>query len=156
MKQSKEGGMDKEYKEIISMVNKETKAWNEKDVGSLLELFHEDMVWPWPRDEHCHNPVEWEIVQGKFNFNRWKKGWEELFNAYELEKNDRSIVKIELSKEKDGAFAVVDIDTVWKNKKDKKAMVWKGRVCKVYSKCKNGWKITMHTGVLNYNDINAS
>jgi hypothetical protein len=27
---------------------------------------------------------------------------------------------------------------------------WKGRVCKVYSRVGNEWKMTMHTGVLEY------
>ncbi len=51
----------------------------------------------------------------------------------------REIIKIVVSEEKDGAFAVVDIDTLWI-----------GRVCKVYSKTGNEWKMTMHTGVLEY------
>ena len=29
-------------------------------------------------------------------------------------------------------------------------MRWKGRVCKVYSKVAEEWKMTMHTGVLAY------
>jgi hypothetical protein len=29
-------------------------------------------------------------------------------------------------------------------------MRWKGRVCKVYSKVGQEWKMTMHTGVLVY------
>ena len=139
--------------EIEALVNKETEAWNEKDVESLLELFHKDMVWVWPKDEKSHDPMEWVITQGKYNYERWKKGWEDLFNENELIKNERTIKKIELSAEKDGAFAVVDINTVWKNKKTGEESAWKGRVCKVYSKCKDGWKITMHTGVLDYSCI---
>jgi hypothetical protein len=54
-----------------------------------------------------------------------------------------------ISEEKDGAFAVVDIDTLWIDKNSNKNH-WKGRVCKVYSKIGNEWKMTMHTGVLNY------
>jgi ketosteroid isomerase-like protein len=140
-------------KEIEHLVNKETQSWDEKNVESLLELFHEDMVWPWPKNERSHDPMEWEIVLGKYSYKRWKKVWEELFNKNDLIKNERVIKKIEISFEKDAAFAVVDIDTIWKNKETGKEISWKGRVCKVYSKCKNGWKITMHTGVLDYNNI---
>ena len=146
--------MENQNKEIEFQVNKETKAWNEKDVNSLLELFHEDMVWPWPKNEKCHDPIEWELIQGRYNHARWKKGWEELFNNNELIKNERTIKKIEMSEEKDGAYAVVDIETIWRNKETGNLVSWKGRVCKVYSKCKDGWKITMHTGVLDYNNIN--
>ncbi len=57
--------------------------------------------------------------------------------------------KIEVSREADGAFAVVDIDAVWRDP-DGNESRWKGRVCKVYSKVGGEWKMTMHTGVLEY------
>jgi ketosteroid isomerase-like protein len=142
--------MNNEYEEIRNMVNKETKAWDEQDVESLLELFHKDMVWPWPKTNNDHNPMNWEITQGKYDYKRWKEGWEILFRENILIMNERKILKIELSKENDGAFAVVDINTRWENRIDHSVMNWKGRVCKVYSKCNDGWKITMHTGVLEY------
>jgi ketosteroid isomerase-like protein len=63
--------------------------------------------------------------------------------------NIREIKKIVISEEKDGAFAVVDIDTLWVDKDNNKDN-WKGRVCKVYSKIGSDWKMTMHTGVLTY------
>lgn len=34
----------------------------------------------------------------------------------------------------DGAFVVVDIDTLWKNIKTGDDFNWKGRVCKIYTK----------------------
>ena len=86
---------------------------------------------------------------GKFNRERWYKKWKELFDHYRLVLNNREIKKIEISNEKDGAFAVVDIDTLWIDKAKNKNH-WKGRVCKVYSKIDNEWKMTMHTGVLEY------
>jgi ketosteroid isomerase-like protein len=64
-------------------------------------------------------------------------------------KNKREIKKIVISEEMDGAFAVVDIDTLWIDKNGKEDN-WKGRVCKVYSKVGSEWKMTMHTGVLVY------
>lgn len=141
--------MTKEELEIIEIVNRETKAWDTQDVDSLVSIFHPDMVWPWPRSPQCHDPMEWEMVLGKFNRKRWSQGWQDLFDNYTLVHNNREIKKIIISKEKDGAFAVVDIDTLWTDKENKKNH-WKGRVCKVYSKVDGDWKMTMHTGVLQY------
>jgi uncharacterized protein (TIGR02246 family) len=41
--------------EIREMVDRETEAWNAKDADGLLELFHPDMVWPWPPDNLSHD-----------------------------------------------------------------------------------------------------
>lgn len=141
--------MTKEEIEIAEMVDRETKAWNTQDVNLLITLFHQDMVWPWPKTSLSHDPLDWELVLGKFDKDRWSKGWQELFDNYRLIHNKREIKKIVISNEKDGAFAVVDIDTLWMNK-DNNPNHWKGRVCKVYSKTGNEWKMTMHTGVLEY------
>jgi ketosteroid isomerase-like protein len=54
-----------------------------------------------------------------------------------------------VSEQGDGAFAVVDIDTLWVDSKGEKNH-WKGRVCKVYTKIDREWKLIMHTGVLEY------
>ena len=72
-----------------------------------------------------------------------------MFDMHELVLNAREIRKIEVSEEGDGAFAVVDIDTVWRDPEGSENR-WKGRVCKVYSKVGDAWKMTMHTGVLEY------
>jgi ketosteroid isomerase-like protein len=141
--------MTLEELEIIEIVNRETKAWDTKDIGLLISIFHPDMVWPWPKTPQSHDPMEWEMVLGKFDKERWGKGWQELFNNYQLLHNKREIKKIVISAEKDGAFAVVDIDTLWIDKQKNRSH-WKGRVCKVYSKIGNDWKMTMHTGVLEY------
>jgi hypothetical protein len=141
--------MIKEEFEITEIVNRETKAWDTQDVNLLITIFHPDMVWPWPKTPLSHDPMDWELVLGKFNRDRWMKGWQELFDNNRLIHNKREIKKIVISAEKDGAFAVVDIDTLWIDK-DNKASHWKGRVCKVYSKVGEEWKMTMHTGVLEY------
>jgi hypothetical protein len=141
--------MTKEEFEITEIVNRETKAWDTQDVGLLTTIFHQDMVWPWPKTPKSHDPMEWELVLGKFNIERWSKGWQELFDNFKLVHNNRAIKKIVISAEKDGAFAVVDIDTLWVDKEGNQNH-WKGRVCKVYSKIGAGWKMTMHTGVLEY------
>jgi len=135
--------------EIEEIVNRETRAWDTQDVDLLMTIFHPDMVWPWPRTPQSHDPMDWVLEWGKYDYNRWKNGWLKLFNTHKLDHNDRKIRKIEISKEGDGAFAVVDIDTLWIDKEGNKNH-WKGRVCKVYSKVGDEWKMTMHTGVLEH------
>jgi hypothetical protein len=141
--------LTKEEIEITEIVNRETRAWDTRDVNLLITVFHPDMVWPWPRTTQSHNPIDWEMILGKFNRERWTKGWQELFNTHRLVHNRREIKKIVISNEKDGAFAVVDIDTLWIDTNNNQNH-WKGRVCKVYSKVGVEWKMTMHTGVLVY------
>ncbi len=137
--------------EIRDMVDKETIAWNTKDVTLLLSLLHPDMVWPWPKHAHAHDPMEWVLEWGRYNYQRWRSLWQELFDTHELIHNERVIRKIEVSKEGDGAFAVVDIDTLWRDERGKEDH-WFGRVCKVYSLTDDGWKMIMQTGVLDYRD----
>lgn len=141
--------MQIEEKEIMEMVNKETKAWDTLDTNTLVSLFHPDMVWPWPRTSTSHDPMDWVMILGRFNKEKWAKGWQDLFDSHILVHNKREIKKIEISDEKDGAFAVVDIDTLWIDKNGIENH-WKGRVCKVYSKIGDEWKLTMHTGALEY------
>jgi len=43
--------------EIRAMVDRKTEAWNRQDAETLVSLFHPDMVWPWPPDEHSHGPA---------------------------------------------------------------------------------------------------
>ena len=136
-------------KEIEEIVDQETRAWNTKDVDLLLTIFHPDMVWPWPRDSKSHDPIDWIIGFGRFNEDRWRKNWQSLFDENELVRNNRKIIKIEISDAGDGAFAVLDIDTLWRDK-DGVENHWIGRVCKVYSKVGDKWLMTMHTGVLEY------
>jgi len=141
--------MTKEESEITEIVNRETRAWDTQDVNLLISVFHHDMVWPWPRTVQSHDPIDWVMIMGKFKKEKWCKGWQDLFDSHRLVHNKREIRKIEVSEEKDGAFAVVDIDTLWVDR-DNNQNHWKGRVCKVYSKTEEGWKMTMHTGVLQY------
>ena len=146
--------------EIEEIVNRETKAWDTQNVDLLLTIFHPDMVWPWPRTLQSHDPMDWIFVLGRFNKERWKRVWQKLFDTHRLVHNRREIKRIEISKEGDGAFAVVDIDTLWVDKygeysDERRARAdydhhWKGRVCKVYTKVGREWKMVMHTGVLDY------
>lgn len=136
-------------KEIQDIIDRETRAWDTQDVALLLSIFHPDMVWPWPPTNQDHDPLTWELVLGKFNQDRWSLFYEQFFRDYRLSHNNRFIKKIVVSEEGDSAFAVVDIDTLWVDKNGNKSH-WLGRVCKVYAKVDNTWKLTMHTGVLTY------
>jgi hypothetical protein len=136
--------------QIQEIVNRETEAWAAKNVNQLLTVFHHEMVWPWPPTEKHHDPIDWVIIQGKFNAERWGNSWQELFEAHELVHNIRSIEKIEVSHEGDGAFAVVDVDTLWRHKISGKEMRWKGRTCKTYTLTSKGWKMIFQVGVLDY------
>ena len=135
--------------QIEEIVNRETKAWDTQDIDLLMSIFHPDMVWPWPRTSESHDPINWVLEIGRYDYDRWSKGWQDLFDTHKLIHNKREIKKIDISKEGDGAFAVVDIDTLWRDSNGNDNH-WKGRVCKVYTKMEDGWKLIMHTGVLQY------
>ncbi|MHA1986853.1 MAG: DUF4440 domain-containing protein [Promethearchaeota archaeon] len=142
--------MSEVRKEIKEIVDRETRAWDTQDVGLLMTVFHPDMVWPWPKTPQSHDPVDWVLDWGRYDYNRWRKGWLDLFNTHKLVHNNRVTRKIEISKEGDGAFAVVDIDTLWIDAEGNHNH-WKGRTCKVYSKIMGReWKMIMQTGVLKY------
>jgi len=136
--------------QIKEIVNRETKAWDTQDVDLLLSVFHKDMVWPWPEKNSDHDPMKWVMILGRFDYERWKALYTKLFAQYRLAHNKREIKKILVSDEQDGASAVVDIDTLWVDKKTGEKNHWKGRTCKVYSKVGDEWKMTMQTGVLQY------
>jgi hypothetical protein len=90
-------------------------------------------------------------VLGRFDEQRWRAEYEELFATYELVHNRRSVVRIEVSGEGDGAIAVVDIDTLWRERATgDESNHWLGRTCKVYALMPDGWKMTMQTGALRY------
>jgi hypothetical protein len=55
--------------------------------------------------------------------------------------------RVEVEKEITGAFAVVDVDTLWRDSAGKDFR-WKGRACRVCSRVEVEWKMTMHTGLL--------
>ncbi|MDQ1522694.1 MAG: hypothetical protein QOE47_618 [Pyrinomonadaceae bacterium] len=136
--------------EIREIVNRETHAWDTQDVALLLTVFHPDMVWPWPPDARSHDPATWIFWAGRYDYERWRANWQELFDTHELVHNRREIVKIVLTKEGDGAFAVVDVDTLWRDRRDGRDFRWQGRACKVYSKVGSEWKMTIQTGLLDY------
>jgi ketosteroid isomerase-like protein len=146
---------DDTNQQIEEIVNRETRAWDTQDVDLLLTIFHPDMVWPWPPNPQAHDPIDWVIDWGRYDHERWKSGWQNLFDTHRLAHNLRVIRKIEVSKEGDGAFAVVDIDTLWIAHSGEQNH-WQGRVCKVYTRMGDEWKMTMHTGVLDYSGLATS
>ena len=134
---------------ITELVLRETRAWDTKDVALLLSIFHPDMVWPWPSSPDHHDPVDWIFWAGRYNDERWSRKWQELFDTHDLVHNRRIIRRIVVTDEGDGGFAVVDVDTLWRDKAGREQH-WKGRSCKVYSLVGDTWKMTMHTGLLEY------
>lgn len=141
-------GVEHEIREIL---DRETRAWDTKDVDLLMTIWHPDMVWPWPRTASSHDPLDWVIGFGRFDEERWRARWAGLFEAYDLVHNRRRIRSILVSPEGDAALAVVDIDTLWRDP-DGNESRWKGRVSKVYTKMGDEWKLIMHTGALDYGD----
>ena len=142
--------MKKQIEGIIQeLIDLETRAWNEKDAEALVSLYHPDMVWPWPKDANTHHPLEWVFPLGRFDHNRWKADWQRLFDTNELVHNNRKTLKITVSDQLDGAFAVVEIDTLWRDANNNESH-WKGIVGKGYTKTNKGWKLIMHTGALEY------
>lgn len=136
--------------EIEAMVHRETRAWDAQDADALVDLFHPDMVWPWPPTARDHDPATWTFFLGRYDRERWKRSWQELFDTHELVHNRRVIRKIEISREADAALAVVDIDTLWRDRQGRDNH-WKGRVSKGYTRMPNHeWKLIFHTGVLAY------
>jgi len=138
-------------RQIQDLVDLETTGWNTKNPDLFLSMIHPDMVWPWPPTADSHDPIDWVFVLGRFDRDRWRKGWQDIFDTHDLIRNQRDTVRIEVSKEGDGAFAVVDIDTLWRHKTTGEDFHWKGRVCKMYTKLSNGeWKFYFQTGALNF------
>jgi ketosteroid isomerase-like protein len=135
--------------EIREMVHRETRAWDARDAEAVVSIFHPDMVWPWPPDADAHDPATGVFPQGRYDRERWKREWQSLFDTHELVHNKRDIVKVVLSEQQDGAFAVVDVDTLWRDAAGR-GFHWKGRACKGYTLVGGEWKLIFHTGLLLY------
>ncbi len=135
--------------EIREIVDRETRAWDEQDVEALLDIFHPDMVWPWPPSADRHDPADWELVLGRYDRERWGANWRDLFASHELVHNRRTTVRIVPTEEGDGGFAVVDVDTLWRNRTGED-FHWSGRACKVYTKLGERWLMIYQVGLLDY------
>ena len=93
--------------------------------------------------------MDWVMEWGRYDADRWRAGWQQLFDTHDLVRNDRVTRRIVISDQGDGAFAVVDIDTVWRDGNGIE-MSWTGRTCKIYTKMDDEWKMIAQTGVLDY------
>lgn len=142
--------------EIGALVDAETAAWNARDADALVSLFHPDTVWPWPPNAAAHDPMEWVVPFGRFNRERWKSSWQSLFDTHELLHNVRKTLRIVVSDQGDGAFAVVDVDTLWRDRATGQPVHWKGRACKVYTKVDERWLFLFQTGLLEYKKNQAT
>jgi ketosteroid isomerase-like protein len=136
--------------EIQALVDRETEAWNRQDAETLVSLFHPDMVWPWPPDATAHDPMLWVFPFGRFDRERWQAEWDQLFHDYELVHNRRVTRRIVVSAQGDGAFAVVDVDTLWRHRATGRPFHWQGRACKGYTRVGSRWYLILHTGLLAY------
>src|ERR1700686_825965 len=67
--------------EIVEIVNRETRAWDTKDVALLISVFHTDMVWPWPGTAQSPDPMDWVMVMGRYDRERWMQVWQQLFDT---------------------------------------------------------------------------
>lgn len=135
---------------IREMVDRETGAWDTQDADLLVSIFHPDMVWPWPPTAEAHDPMEWVLELGRYDAARWRAVWQGLFDSHTLVRNRRVTRRIEASAEGDGGFAVVDIDTLWRDAAGND-FHWLGRTCKIYTKLADGeWRLIAHHGVLNF------
>ena len=137
---------------IQAMVARETAAWDEQDVETLLDLFHPDMVWAWPPSAHDHDPVEWELEFGRYDRDRWRGEWEALFDTHDLIRNDRTTCQVTVSEQGDAGMAVVDIDTLWRHRETGEDFHWVGRTAKLYTRLDGGWKLIAHWGALAFDD----
>ena len=141
--------------EIQAIIDTETRAWDTQDLDLLMGICHPDMVWPWPPHADAHDPMEWVMEWGRYHPERWRNGWQHLFDTHELVHNRRVTHRIQMSNEGDGAFAVVDIDTLWRDKAGNEDH-WKGRTCKIYTLVDGEWKMIAQTGVLDYSRLPAN
>jgi ketosteroid isomerase-like protein len=142
--------MNAAEEQIRALVDEETAAWNARDASALAALFHPDTVWPWPPNSTAHDPMQWVMPLGRYNRERWIRAWQELFDSHDLVHNKRRTLRVVVSEQDDGGFAVVDVDTLWRNRKTKEPFHWKGRACKVYTKVDGRWLFLFQTGLLEY------
>lgn len=138
--------------EIREIVDRETRAWDTQDVSLLLSVFHPDMVWAWPVTYTSVNPIDWRLRIGRFDEIRWGELYRGLFASRELVHNLRDTVRVEVSQEQDGGLAIVDIDTLWRDKTSASEDHWLGRTCKLYVLTADGWKMTSQVGALRYGE----
>ena len=137
--------------EIREIIDRETQAFDTKDIELFMSVIHPDMVWPWPPNAYTHDPLEWVLPWGRYDKQRWSGYLQKFFDKYEFVHNYRNTKRIEVSKEEDGAFAIVDVNTLWKSKSGEE-LHWDGRACKIYTLLNGQWKMISQVGLLDYSE----
>jgi ketosteroid isomerase-like protein len=153
--------------EIVEIIERESRAFETSDAELMLTIYHPDMVWAWPPHEHAHDPMEWIMRVGRFNYDKWLKLTQLFMDTHTLIHNRREIKKILMTDEQDGALAVVDIDTVFEQHPDKdspwhdaeaegdeseggKKLHVVGRAAKIYTTVGDEWKLLYQPGTMHY------
>jgi hypothetical protein len=94
--------------------------------------------------------MQWVMPFGRFDRQRWRDSWQALFDTHDLVHNQRTTLRVVVSEQGDGAFSVVDVDTLWRNRATQQPFHWKGRACKVYTRVGGRWLFLFQTGLLEY------
>lgn len=135
--------------QIEKLLALEADSFNTKNVDLFLDIVHPDMVWAWPPDVSSHDPLDWIMPMGRYHRGRWGSYLNKFFQKYTVVHNVRTIKKIQLTKEEDGAVAIVDVDTLWETS-DGVELHWLGRACKLYTYVDPKWMMISQTGLLRY------
>lgn len=153
--------MDRTH-EIEEIVYREGRAFQNQDVDLMMSIYHPDMVMPWPLHSRAYDPMEWIMRMGKFNLDRWSKKLHVYFDTHEFVHDRRVIKKILFSEEQDGALAVVDVDSLfrqkpgtdspWHNEAGQKVGEIRtlGRAGKIYTLVNDEWKLIAQPGTMHY------
>lgn len=149
--------MDREA-EIQEIIDRESRGYDEEDADLLLSVYHPDMVWAWPPTPTSYDPMDWVLRMGRYDEKRWRVLIERFFATHTIVHNHRVTRKIVVSPEGDGAFAVVDIDTLWRREAEGDT-AWHdgsteehviGRACKIYTLVNGEWKMLYQPGTMQY------
>ncbi|RVC63788.1 hypothetical protein [Mesorhizobium sp.] len=90
--------MSAEVREIIqSLVDAETKGWDEKDIEPFLAMIHPDMAWPFAPNADAHDPIDWVFVLGASMKRDGGRATTNFFAAHHLIHNHRKTAKIEVA-----------------------------------------------------------
>src|SRR5205807_7456637 len=99
---------------------------------------------------HSSRPDPMGHAIGKIQSAALDSLWQELFDSHDLVHNWRRTLRVVVSEQGDGGFAVVDVDTLWRSRRTQEPLHWKGRACKVYTKVDGLWLFLFQTGLLEY------
>ena len=144
--------------EIIEIVERESRAFETADAELMLTIYHPDMVWAWPPHAKAHDPMEWIMRVGRFDYEKWLKMTKLFMGTHKLIHNHREIKKILMTDEQDGALAVVDIETSFEQTPNEDSP-WnegggivevKGRAAKIYTLVGEEWKLLYQPGTMHY------